>query len=262
MPVFRFALLIALMSCGVAAQTQWDFTVVDRKPQTRDNFVQGLEIVGDKLYLSSGMYGQSRLRRYDFDSGELELERPLDPRLFAEGVTVLNDRVYQLTWRARLGLVYQREALEPLELFRLPGEGWGITHNGKELIYSDGSNLLRVVNPGDYSLARTVEVTESGRPVSLLNELEWINGEVWANVWQSDRIVTINPATGNVTGSIDLSGLLPAEEYGEGTDVLNGIAFDRRDGGIWVTGKRWPYLYRIELKPTSTPPPLLTRPHS
>jgi glutamine cyclotransferase len=263
------AVLLALPAVG---QVQYGFKVVDRKPQSRDNFVQGLEIVGNHLYLSSGLYGQSRLRRYDFDSGELLLERPLDPRLFAEGVTVLDGKVYQLTWRSGIGLIYQQADLSPRQLFRVPGEGWGITNDGSRLIYSDGSHQLHFIDPASMTLERTLSVQENGEPLPFLNELEWVDGRIWANVWRSNRLVIINPDSGAVEASVNLQGLLPVEDYREGTDVLNGIAHDRRDGSIWVTGKRWPWLYRIERVPldsdgpdantatSSAPPPLLARP--
>ena len=241
--------LAVLLALPAVAQVQYGFKVVERKPQSRDNFVQGLEIVGNHLYLSSGLYGQSRLRRYDFDSGELLLERPLDPRLFAEGVTVLDGKVYQLTWRSGLGLIYRQADLSPLQLFRVPGEGWGITNDGSRLIYSDGSHQLYFVDPATMTLARTLAVQENGVPLPFLNELEWVDGRIWANVWRSNRLVIINPDSGAVEASVNLQGLLPIEDYQEGTDVLNGIAHDRRDGSIWVTGKRWPWLYRIERVP-------------
>ena len=272
MPRFSVLVMAVLLALPASAQLQYGFKVLDRKPQSRDNFVQGLEIVGNHLYLSSGLYGQSRLRRYDFDSGELLLERPLDPRLFAEGVTVLNGKVYQLTWRAGIGLIYQQADLTPQQLFRVPGEGWGITNNGKQLIYSDGSHLLHFVDPATMTLERSLAVREYDVPLPFLNELEWVDGRVWANVWRSNRLVIIDPDSGEVEASVNLEGLLPLEEYQEGTDVLNGIAHDRRDGGIWVTGKRWPWLYRIERVPLredqpassrpqpSKPPPLLARP--
>ncbi len=269
--LFTLAMLLVLPALG---QTQYGYKVLERKPQSRDSFVQGLEIVGNHLYLSSGLYGQSRLRRYDFDTGELLLERPLDPRLFAEGVTVLDGKVYQLTWRSGLGLIYRQADLSPQQLFQVPGEGWGITNDGEQLIYSDGSALLHFVDPSTMTLKRSLTVRENGEPLPFLNELEWIEGRVWANVWRSNRLVVINPQSGAVEASISLEGLLPLEEYQEGTDVLNGIAYDRRDGSIWVTGKRWPWLYRIERVPLEqstvddipdsppVPPPLLARPPS
>jgi len=262
-------LAVCLITLPVLAVEQYGYRVLERKPLGRENFVQGLEIVGDYLYLSSGLYGQSRLRRYEFDTGVLLDERPLDPRLFAEGITVLDDKVYQLTWRSKLGLIYLKDGLSPHQLFQIPGEGWGLTNDGKQLIYSEGSAQLYFIDPASMAITRTLEVTENGSPVSLLNELEWIDGRVWANVWRSHRLVVINPQTGTVEASISLQGLLAPEDYQPDTDVLNGIALDRRDGSIWVTGKRWPWLFRIErlpldkeagASPPASPPPLLARP--
>jgi len=146
-------------------------------------------------------------------------------------------------------LVYQREQLQPLHSVPLPGEGWGLTSNGRELVYSDGSHKLHFMSAQSGKILRSVAVTEQGKPVARLNELEWIDDQIWANIWQTERIVIINPGNGEVQANIDLQGLLPPDERRSGTDVLNGIAHNPRDGGIWVTGKRWPWIYRIELLP-------------
>ena len=146
-------------------------------------------------------------------------------------------------------LVYDRAELTPKHSFRIPGEGWGMTTDGQKLIYSDGSDKLHFVAPTTGSIERSVSVTEAGSPLRKLNELEWVDGRVWSNIWQTDRIVIIDPASGEVTGSIDLKGLLPTAERQAGTDVLNGIARNPADGAIWVTGKRWPWMYRIEVLP-------------
>jgi len=247
----RFALLFSL--CVLApvsnAVDEFGYRVTERKPQDRQNFVQGLEIVDGYLYVSSGNYGRSRLLRYRFDDGVLDTGRRVHPRLFAEGLTVFGDRVYQLTWRARMALVYSRAELEGIEWFPIPGEGWGLTNNGEELIYSDGSHRLHFLSPRTRRISRSIEVTQNGTPVPRLNELEWVDGRIWANIWRTDRIVIIDPASGEVTAEVDLSGLLPEAERRPDTDVLNGIARDPADGSIWVTGKRWPWLYRIELVP-------------
>jgi glutamine cyclotransferase len=223
------------------------YTVVEKKPLSRDYFTQGLEIVDGQLYLSSGLYGKSRLLRMEFADLAVQTERKLDARLFAEGVTVLGDEVFQLTWRSGALLVYRRADLAPARLLRIPGQGWGITNDGASLFYSDGSHRLYVMAPDTGQVTRTIEVTENGEPVARLNELEWVDGEIWANVWRSDRIVIIRPESGKVRASIDLAGLLPASERRAGTDVLNGIARDPASGALWVTGKRWPWLYRIEV---------------
>lgn len=241
--------LLVLLPVSASAVEQHGYRVIDRLPQSRDNFVQGLQIIDDSLYVSTGNYGQSHLLRYSFPEGELQESRKLHPRIFAEGVTVLGERVYQLTWRNRMMLVYRRDELQPLHTVPLLGEGWGMTSDGKQLIYSDGSDKLHFMSPESGKIVRSLAVTEQGKPVIRLNELEWIDGQVWANIWQTERIVIIDPGSGEVTASVDLQGLLPPGERRSGTDVLNGIARNPRDGGIWVTGKRWPWIYRIELLP-------------
>jgi glutamine cyclotransferase len=228
---------------------QYTARVVEQKPQSRSLFVQGLEIHDGYLYVSSGNYGESRLLRYRLADGQLDASRDLVERAFAEGLTVLGDHVYQLTWQNKAMLIYRKSDLEYQRWLPLAGEGWGLTNNGKELIYSDGSAQLHFVSPENARKLRSITVTEQGRPLALLNELEWIDDKIWANVWRSDRIVIIDPASGEVTASIDLRGLLPQAEHRLGTDVLNGIARNPADGAIWVTGKRWPWLYRIELQP-------------
>ncbi|WP_162300039.1 glutaminyl-peptide cyclotransferase [Kineobactrum sediminis] len=227
----------------------YSFKVVEQRPQSRTHFVQGLQIVDGMLYVSTGGYGRSQLLQYRFDDGVLVREKHLSPALFGEGLTVLGGRVYQLTWRARRLLVYRRQNLAAEGYFAIPGQGWGLTNNGKELIYTDGSHHLHFLDPVDGRHLRSIAVHEQGAPVDRLNELEWIDGEVWANVWQSDRIVVINPDTGAVTATIDLTGLLPRAERRQGTDVLNGIARNPATGELWVTGKNWPWLYRIVLTP-------------
>ncbi len=251
--ILRSFLLLLLASPALAVE-QFSYRVVEKKPQARNSFVQGLQIIDGELYVSTGLYGQSRLLRYRFADGELLDQRRLHPRLFAEGLTVFGNRVYQLTWRERRMLVYNRQELSPVAVFALPGEGWGLTDNGRELIYSDGTERLHFLDPDSGRQLRTLTVTEQGQRVVHLNELEWIDGQIWANVWTTDRIVVIDPDSGEVTASIDLSGLLPPAERPANADVLNGIARNPADGGLWVTGKNWPWLYRIELVPAAAGP--------
>ena len=250
--------LIAYLPMTAWSLQHYTVRVIDQKPQPRENFVQGLEILDGYLYVSTGNYGASHLLRYRFDDGTLDESRKLDVRIFAEGLTVLGDNIYQLSWQNKVMLVYRKSDLTLVRTLPLKGEGWGLTHNRTELIYGDGSDSLYFMSPDTARITRTIAVTQQGRPVKRLNELEWVDGAIWANVWQSNRIVVINPANGEVTASIDLQGLLPPQEYRRGTDVLNGIAQDPADGSIWVTGKRWPWLYQIELVPTvdgrETPP--------
>ena len=247
-------LLLLLLALPATAVEQLGYRVLDSKPTSRGNFVQGLEIIDGLLYVSTGLYGQSRLMRYDFASGELLQQRRLNARLFAEGVTVLDDKIYQLTWRNRMLLEWQVHDLTFQRWYPLPGEGWGLTNNGEQLIYSDGSDRLHFVTLPDMRITRSLRVTEDGKPLRKLNELEWIEGKIWANIWQSHRIVTIDPGSGEVVASIDLQGILPVNQRRADTDVLNGIARDPATGYIWVTGKRWPSLFRIETVPLAESP--------
>lgn len=243
-------LLLTLCLPAVAgAVEQFGYRVLEQKPQDRANFVQGLEIQDGLLYVSTGNYGRSRLRRYDLDSGELQVDRRLHPRLFGEGLTLLGDRIYQLTWREGMLLEFSRDEMQPLGWHPIPGLGWGLTNDGKHLIYTDGGDRLHYMDPASRLILRSVRVTENGSPLAGLNELEWVDGKIWANIYQTDRIVIVEPDSGIVTASIDLSGLLPADQRRPDTDVLNGIARDPASGDIWVTGKHWPWLYRIELVP-------------
>jgi glutamine cyclotransferase len=237
-----------LLPAAAGAVDQYTYRVTDRKPQDPSHWVQGLQIVDDELYVSTGLHGQSRVLRYDVVSGELQDERRLTHRAFGEGLTVMDDTVYQLTWKNRAMLVYNRADLSPREVFPLPGEGWGLTHNGVQLIYSDGTNRLHFMNPENGHISHSVTVTETGKPLrGRLNELEWVEGRVWANIIFSDRIVVIDPADGRVTASVDLAGLWPMAKAQNIQHVLNGIARNPADGSIWVTGKRWPWMFQIEL---------------
>jgi glutamine cyclotransferase len=245
------AFILAWLPLTAWPLQHYSVKVTDKKPQSRDTFVQGLEIRDGFLYVGTGLYGESKLLRYHFADGRLESARDLDARVFGEGVTVLDDRVFQLTWRNRAMLVYSREDLALRKTLPMTGEGWGLTNNGEQLIYSDGSATLRYLSPDTAEILRTLEVTLEGQPVRFLNELEWVDGAIWANVWRQDAIVIIDPESGAVTATVDLRGLLPQGEYERGTDVLNGIARDPADDSIWVTGKRWPWLYQIELVPAT-----------
>jgi glutamine cyclotransferase len=250
MPLLRT--LLAFITCLpsiVGAVDQYEVRVTAKKPQPRENFVQGLEISDNHLYVSTGLYGKSRLLRYHFPDGRVDSEQTLDSRIFAEGLTVLGDAVYQLTWQNRTMLIYRKSDLEFQKSLPLDSEGWGLTNDGTNLIYSDGSAKLRFMSPETAQVNRTITVTLKDRPVKFLNELEWVDGTIWANVWRSDWIVIVDPASGEVTATVDLRDLLPPGKDRQGVDVLNGIARNPADGSIWVTGKRWPWLYQIELVP-------------
>ncbi len=223
------------------------FEVIERLPMDRDNFTQGLQVVGDTLYVGSGLYGASHLREYAWPGMTLRREIALPEELFGEGVTRLGERIYQLTWRAGQLRVHNAETLALERVHAINTEGWGITHNGSELIYSDGSDQLYVLDPQTLALRRTITVTINGRPLPQLNELEWIRGEIWANVFRANQLVRIEPDSGRVKGVVDLRGLLDPADRAEDTDVLNGIAWDAQREALWVTGKRWPWLFNVRL---------------
>ncbi len=212
-------------------------------------FTQGLTFADGWLYEGTGRRGQSTLRRVELESGIVRQLHQLPDRFFGEGVTVFDDRIIQLTWQSGTGFVYDRHSFALLEEFNYSTEGWGLTHDGKSLILSDGSATLRFLDPETFAETGQIEVFDSDGPVTKLNELEYVKGEIYANVWQTDRIARIDPATGRVTGWIDLTGLLRPEEYTAPVDVLNGIAYDAPGDRLFVTGKLWPRLFEIELIP-------------
>lgn len=243
-------LLGLLVPCAVEAQepSVYGFQVVSVIDHDPAAFTQGLVVDGDYLYESTGGYGHSTLRRLDLASGRILKLIELPDSLFGEGVTVFGERIIQLTWRAGIALVYDRDSLERQRTFQYPGEGWGLTHDGERLIMSDGSDRLHFHDAQTYERLGSLSVTDAGDPVERLNELEYIDGEIYANVWESDRIARISPATGEVRGWIDLTALRE-QRAGISERMLNGIAYDRRDGRLLVGGKLWDNLYEIRLVP-------------
>jgi len=228
--------------------THYDYRVVSQRRFDRENFTQGLEFHDGRLYVSSGGYGQSMIRVYDFPEMTPLLNVPVDPRIFAEGLTIIDNQLILLSWRERVMLVYSLPDLTLVGQSPLPGQGWGATHEGSVLWFSDGSDHLYSADLAAGGKITVLPVRLLGKPVRNLNELEWVDGEIWANVWQTDRIVRIQPDTGEVTGVIDLTGLLPEDDRLRDTDVLNGIARHPETGALWVTGKKWPWLYEIALE--------------
>jgi glutamine cyclotransferase len=214
-------------------------------PHDPQAFTQGLVIANGQLYEGTGRNGLSMLRRVNLETGEVQQRQSLSARYFGEGITILDGKVYQLTWQSHLGFVYDLATFKLEKTFFYSGEGWGITHDGSRLIVSDGTANLRFFDPDTLKETGSVPVTEEGRAVDRLNELEYINGEVWANVWYTDQIVRIDPQTGEIRSRIDLSGL--NQQRGV-DDVLNGIAWDNETGRLFVTGKLWSTLYEIKLR--------------
>lgn len=212
-------------------------------------FTQGFVVVDGQMYEGTGKKRESTLRKVDLKTGRVELFVPLEPDLFGEGITVLGDRIYQVTWQNRIGLVYDLKTLKLTRTFRYSGEGWGLTHDGKRLILSDGTSLLRFLDPQTFEVVKRLRVTSSNGPVDKLNELEFVNGEIFANIWYQDRIARISAETGEVLGWIDLSAVYPARHRATKEDVLNGIAYDESSGRMFITGKNWPKVYEIELPP-------------
>jgi glutamine cyclotransferase len=199
------------------------------------------------FYESTGLEGHSTLRRVEFPSGRVLQKTAVPSPLFAEGLALVGERLVQLTWKSRRGLVYDRKTLKPISYFQYETEGWGLTFDGKNLIMSDGSDTLFYLDKDTYQPVRRLRVTLDGQPVDKLNELEWIEGEVWANVWQTDLVMRIDPTTGRVRSIVDLSGLLPLSQRSGQEDVLNGIAYDPEKKRIFVTGKLWPRLFEIQV---------------
>jgi glutamine cyclotransferase len=216
-------------------------------PHDTQAFTQGLIYVNDFLYEGTGLYGQSSLRKVDLESGEVLRQIDISSDYFGEGIAIFENKIYQLTWLSRRGFIYTIDAFNSVGQFTYPTEGWGLTHNGDHFILSDGSSRLQFLDSQHMQLLYSITVTDENGPVSNLNELEYINGSVYANIWYSDLIVIINPENGYVTGKVDLSGLLNPEDISPGTNVLNGIAYDKENQRIFVTGKRWPKLFEIEL---------------
>ncbi len=241
---------IVPVSAAPQAARHYGYRILQKLPHDPSAFTQGLVFHENILYEGTGLYGSSAIRKLDLLSGAVQQQQALDARYFGEGIAVLKDKIYQLTWRAGIALVYDKESLALLQQFSYSGEGWGLTHDGRRLIMSDGSDLLRYIDPQSFAVTGSVRVRDGSMPVTELNELEYIKGEIFANVYRSDRIVRIDPISGAVIGWIDLSGLFSDEErFRMGMDVLNGIAYDTQNDRLFVTGKLWPLLFEIELLP-------------
>ena len=218
-------------------------------------FTQGLEYRDGALFEGTGRYGESTLRKVEIATGRVLQQAPLPREYFGEGITTWGTTILQLTWQSEIGFVYDRTTLKQLRTFRYNGEGWGLTHNTTHVIMSDGSASLRFLDPRTLTETHRLLVTDAGIPVRDLNELEWVNGEIYANVWQTNFVARISPSSGRVLGWIDLSGLLSPAEERSGVDVLNGIAYDPARGRLFVTGKLWPKLFEIQVVSGSAPKP-------
>ena len=253
-------LAIGAVSCAILAGAVWainretraavyGYEVVNVYPHDRGAFTQGLVFHDGVLYEGTGLEGKSQLRRVDLETGKVQRVVRLSPKLFGEGVTILGNNIYQLTWKAGTGFVYDKKTMRRTGTFRYPGEGWGLTTDGRFLILSDGTPNLRYLDPATFKEVGRIRVTDQGRVVRNLNELEYIGGDVFANIWKENRIARISTDTGQVTAWIDLSGLLPVTDRRPLKDMhLNGIAYDATGDRLFVTGKNWPKLFEIKLK--------------
>lgn len=229
----------------------YTYQVVNTYPHDRAAFTEGLVIDQGTLYESTGLNGQSDVRRVDLESGAVQQRQALSSEYFGEGMTVWDDQIIQLTWQSHAGFVYDKDSFKLLKTFTYPTEGWGLTHDDAQLIMSDGTAILHFLDPNTLEETRRITVTANGAPVIYLNELEYVRGEIWVNVWKTERIARIDPQTGQVVGWIDLGGLLSSADHQQPVDVLNGIAYDAEHDRLFVTGKLWPKLFEIKLIPPS-----------
>jgi glutamine cyclotransferase len=233
---------------AAAPVARYGYEVLATWPHDPAAFTQGLVFRQGNFVESTGLNGESTLRETDVKTGRILKQVSVARQFFAEGLAVLGDRAYQLTWQGEKGFVYDVDTFRLEREFAYAGEGWGLTTDGRALILSDGTSRIRFIDPATFQVIRMIDVTASGKPVVRLNELEWINGEIFANVWQTDEVVRIDPANGAVRGVIDFSGLLSPQDRGPRTDVLNGIAYDAATDRLFITGKCWPKIFEVRLK--------------
>jgi glutamine cyclotransferase len=241
-----------LLLCFTAFQLAFGadtYRVIHAYPHDPQAFTQGLIYLDGHLFESTGLEGQSSLRQVDLESGRVLEQRDVPKQYFAEGLTDWGSTLVQLTWQSHIGFVYDRATFHLLRSFQYSGEGWGLTQDGKRLILSDGSATLRFLDPNTFKEVRRITVTDHGKPVTKLNELEYIHGEIYSNIWYSNKIARISPQTGRVLGWIDLTGIIPSVELQSTDAVLNGIAYDAQHDRLFVTGKLWPRLFEIKVIP-------------
>jgi len=241
--------LFFLFSKKPETPAAWTYTVVNTFAHDPKAFTQGLVFEDGFLYEGTGLNGRSELRKVELETGNVLQIHKLPDEFFGEGITIYGDRIIQLTYLSRVGFVYNKETFELLQEFNYPTEGWGLTNDGKYLIMSDGTPMLYFLDPETFAQNHKVMVLDQDSPVWGLNELEYIDGQIYANVWPTERIVRIEPETGEVIGWIDMEGILAPQDHSEPVDVFNGIAYDPANRRLFVTGKFYPKLYEIKLVP-------------
>ena len=248
LPLFALLALLPLQACESDELPVYGYRIVNVFPHDENAFTQGLFFRDGWLYESTGQRGASSIRKVHIDTGRVGQQYDFEHRYFGEGIVDWEDRLVALTWQSGEGFVFGIETFDEQRRFNYSGEGWGLTRNDSHIIMSDGTSTLRFLNPVSLETEDTLTVTLDGEPLRYVNELEWIDGEIFANVWTTNVIVRIDPDSGEVIGVIDLGGLLPSSDRRAGhTDVLNGIAYDSARDRLFVTGKNWPKLFEIEL---------------
>lgn len=255
MKTASFMALLTALACAPATIAQRQpapvqgFRLVATFPHDPEAFTQGLVFADGEFYESTGLNGESSLRRVEIATGKVLQELKVPEEYFAEGLALVGDELLQLTWQHRLGFAYDRKTFALKRKFSYQTEGWGIAYDASGgLVMSDGSDTLTFLDPQTQAAVKTIRVRDAGRPVPQLNELEWVDGEIWANVWTTDRVARISPKTGDVNAWIDLSTLWPRHQRQPPADVLNGIAYDKATRRIFVTGKKWPRVYQIAVQ--------------
>ncbi|MDQ2786356.1 MAG: glutaminyl-peptide cyclotransferase [Chloroflexota bacterium] len=260
------SIALLLPACGARAATQGvasptvdvpaptepptdTFQVLNHWPHDPTAYTEGLIYADGAFFESTGLNGMSSLRKVDAETGQVIASLPLDPEYFGEGLTLFNDTLIQLTWQSHIGFVYGLTCFCLERTFAYDGEGWGLTHDDRFLIMSDGTATIRFLDPDTFAVVRTISVTDHGTPLTNINELEYVSGEIYANIWLTNRIVRIDPTAGAILGWIDLTGLLPAADRSPSVNELNGIAYDDTTDRLFVTGKNWPEIFQITLVP-------------
>lgn len=245
----RICLVFAALALPGLAQTApvRSYKIVRSYPHDPAAFTEGLEFHNGELWESTGYNGASNIRRVDLATGKVLENHPLSSLYFGEGITFFGDRLFQLTYMNGVGFIYDPKTFKQLDTFHYPGEGWALTHDGKRLIMSDGSSALRFIDPVGFREQGRLVVREGTQPISRLNELEWIEGEIWANIWTKEIVARIDPRSGQVNSWVDFTGLRKQAGCGESCDVMNGIAYDAPRKRIFVTGKYWPKIFEIQV---------------
>lgn len=234
---------------GTLAQDvkHYNYKIINSYPHNKNSFTQGLEFFEGYLYEGTGLKGNSFLKKINLKTAEVKKIYKLADIYFGEGITIFNEKIYQLTWKSNIGFIYNLD-FKLIDQFFYEYQGWGLTHDNNHLIISDGTNTIRFLDPKNLKVVKKIKVSKNSKKVTNINELEYIKGKIYANIWQKNYIVIIEPETGRVTGVIDLEGIINKDSYNHDINVLNGIAYDSKNNRLLVTGKFWPKIFEIEIK--------------